>query len=132
MRKVESYYDYIKTNRKNVKLPDFDFDVNMFENLIDCWTDKDMIPVILRTSEKELDRFCSSIYGMDFDQTYRVLSGITDAYMKTTFKNLASYGNATAMNIVSEHLMKLKRAEEDKSINIRIVNDLASDDEENS
>lgn len=124
MEKVESYAELLKRNRPNIKVDGFDFDVNTFENLIDYFVPKENIHVILRCTDADLDRFCAEVYKMDFAQTYRVLSGITDAYMRGAIKNLAVSGNATALGIAKEHFMHLRDEEQKSAISVKIVNDL--------
>lgn len=130
MKQVTNYAEFIKANRENIQPEGFDFDVDMFENLIDWWTPKEEMPVLLRTTRYQLDRFCQIVYKMDFDTTYTFLSGLTTAIMRKTFSNLAASGNTTALNLTAEHFMKLKSSQNDKAVNIRIVNDLKDDDEE--
>lgn len=128
MKEITNYRDYISPKRQNWKPKGFDFDVDQFENLIDCWTPKDKIPVILKCSYSDLDRFCNTVYHLNYSETYNLLSGITDAYMRSTFKGLASNGNNTAMSIVAKHFMKLEDDEQKASINLTIVNDLKEDE----
>ncbi len=127
MEKVESYAELLKRNRPNIKVDGFDFDVNTFENLIDYFVPKENIHVILRCTDADLDRFCKEVYRMNFAQTYQVLSGITDAYMRGAMKNLAISGNATALGIVKEHFMNLKDDAQKSAISVKIVNDLEED-----
>lgn len=126
MEEIKSYVEFVKANRENIKPDGFSFDVNAFENLIDCWTPFETIPVLLQTTHADLDRFCKIVYALDYRTAYNVLSGITDAFMRKTFKQLAAVGNNTAMNIVSEHFMGLKS---DNKVNasVTIVNDLKED-----
>lgn len=127
---VYAYRDLFKANRKNVKVKGCWFDVDTFENLIDCYTPQEMIKVILRCSGADLDRFCQVVYGMKFSEAYNILSGITDMYMRKSFKVHSNLGNSTAMKIVSEHFMKLKEDEDKGNINITVYNDLKGDEEE--
>lgn len=126
MDEIKSYAYYIKAGRPNKRVPGFHFDVDMFENLIDCWTPEDSIPTLLQTTKSKLDKFCLEIYNMPFHDTYLFLSGITDAFMRKTFKSLATAGNATALNTVAEHFMKLK-SDNSTTNNITIINDLKED-----
>ena len=127
IQKVESYADLLKNNRSNMKVDGFDFDVNTFENLIDYFVPKDNIHVILQCTDADLDRFCAEVYHLNFAQTYRVLSGITDAYMRGAIKNLAISGNATALGIAKEHFMNLHDEQQKSAISVKIVNDLEED-----
>lgn len=128
MKQIKNYAAFTKASRENFQPKGFHFDVDMFENLIDCWTSFDDIPVILQTTKADLDRFCKVVYNMNYRETYNILSGITDAFMRKTFKNLASSGNNTAMSIVSKHFMKLDDSQ-NNNVNITIVNDLKDDGE---
>ena len=125
---VYSYKDLLKSTRQNVKVKGFWFDVNTFENLIDCYTPKDDVGLILRCSEADLDRFCKVVYGMKFDATYKVLTGITDMFMRKSFKGLSQSGNPTAIKVVAEHFMDLKEKQDKDGINITIFNDLKGDE----
>ncbi len=124
---VYAYRDLLKSSRKNAKIKGFWFDVNTFENLIDCYTPYDTIPLILRCSIGDLTKFCTYVYGMDYPETYKVLSGITDTFMRKTFKGLSQAGNPTAIKLVGEHFMGLKESQQAEAINITINNDLKND-----
>lgn len=126
MKQINNYAEFVKASRSNVSPPDFPFTIDMFENLIDCWTPQDQFPSILQTSFSVIDNFCRVVYHMDFNQTYSMLSGITDAFMRKTFKNLASSGNPSAISIVSKHFMKLDDSNSN-NLNVTFVNDLKED-----
>lgn len=126
---VYAYQDLLKSSRKNVRVKGFWFDVNTFENLIDCYTPYDTIPLILRCSIGDLTKFCTAIYGFDYPMTYKILSGITDTFMRKTFKGLSQAGNPTAIKLVGEHFMGLKESQQTEAINITINNDLKKDNE---
>lgn len=129
LRQVNHYAYYTSATRENFKPDGFNFDVNMFENLIDCWTPKKDFPIILRSPISKIDEFCKIVYNMNFDETYNFLSGITDAFMRKTFKNLASQGNSFSQSLVSKHFMGLRDdVDKDSNVNITIVNDLQEED----
>lgn len=127
---VPLYSNMLSANRKNIHVDGFDFDVDTFENLIDNYTPMENIITILsgicrkKITQANLDDFCYLVYGMDFKETYKFLSGITDMYMRKVFKNLAASGNTTAMSINAKYFMKLEDDSKNDTINIRIVNDL--------
>lgn len=127
---VPIYSDILSINRRNVKVEGYDFDVDMFENMIDNFVPYNNIPLLLSASCKkklciaDLDRFCKIVYGMDYKDTYEILSGITDMQMRKVFKNLAASGNATAIAINAKHFMHLEDENKNDAINIRILNDL--------
>lgn len=125
---VYAYQDLLKAGRQNIKVKGFWFDVNTFENLIDCYTPYDTIPLILRCSISDLSRFCTYVYGMDYPMTFKVLTGITDSFMRKTFKGLSQAGNPTAIKLVGEHFMGLKETQQAEAINITINNDLKKSD----
>lgn len=127
---VYSYRELLRSARENYKVKGFWFDVNTFENLIDCYTPKDTIPIILRCKHADLDRFCQVVYGMKFNETYTVLIGITDMFMRKAIKGHSNNGNPTAMKIAAEHFMDLREQEQKDGINITIFNDLTSSNEE--
>lgn len=128
---VPIYSDLLSANRRNVKVEGYDFDVDTFENLIDNFVPFNNIPLILSASCKrklcisDLDKFCKIVYGMDYKETYEILSGITDMQMRKVFKGLAASGNATAIAINAKHFMHLDDENKNDAINIRIVNDLS-------
>lgn len=126
---VYSYRELLKSTRQNYKVKGYWFDVNTFENLIDCYTPKQMVPLILRCTEADLDRFCKVVYGMKYDDTYKILIGITDSFMRKSFKGLSQMGNPTAIKVVAEHFMDLKEQDQKDGINITIYNDLKEGDE---
>ena len=127
---VYAYKDLLKSSRQNVKVDGFWFDVDTFENIIDCFTPEKMVPVILRCTGADLDRFCQIVYGMKYSETYTILSGITDMYMRKSFKAHSNLGNPTAMKVVAEHFMNLKNEDQSGGVNIVFCNDLKGDEGE--
>ena len=125
---VYNYADLVKRNRPNAKVPGFNFDVDTFENLIDSFVPQDRIPIILSCGLTDLDKFCNKVYGMTFKETYTMLSGISDMWMRRAIVNLSHSGNSTALNIASKHFMGLSDEAKDANINITFVNDLEEDD----
>lgn len=121
---IYSYADLLKKNRTNYKVPGFNFDVNDFENLIDAFVPEKNIRLILNCDYSTLDEFCNIVYGMQFKDTYRILSGIADMFMRQAISGLAKTGNNTALNIAAKHFMGLTEEANKESINITIVNDL--------
>lgn len=123
---VYAYRDLLKGFRQNVKVSGYWFDVDTFENLIDCFVPKENIPVILRCNGDELDKFCLIVYGMKFNETYKVLSGISDMFMRKSIKGHSDSGNPTAMKIAAEHFMDLREQNNKDAINITVYNDLGN------
>lgn len=130
-QEVQSFSAIMKRNaRRNFKLRGFDFDVDTFENLVDSFVEKETIPVILGCRHADLDRFCLAVYGVNYNTAYPRLLGIADMWMRKAVTNLATSGNATALNIASKHFMKLDDDREKSAINITINNDYAIDEED--
>ena len=130
-QEVQSFSAIMKRNaRRNFKLKGFDFDVDTFENLVDSFVEKETIPVILGCRHADLDRFCRAVYGVDYNTAYPRLLGIADMWMRKAVTNLATSGNATALNIASKHFMKLDDDREKSAINITINNDYKIDEED--
>lgn len=125
---VPVYDDLLDPKRKNTSIPGFDFDVDTFENLIDNFVPIQNIPLILGVHSGQLDKFCQRAYGMNFEETYNKLSGITDYWSRKVVKNLSASGNATALNIMSKHFMGLSDDNKNQGVNIVIVSDLEEDD----
>lgn len=127
MQEVPNYAEYLKNNRPNIQPPGFDFDVNTFENLIDAWTPMSEIPTLLRCDENTLNKFCKKIYKMPYRETYNMLLGVSQMFMRRVFNSLAKQGNATACNVVAKSFLKL---DDDKSqnVNVTFVNDLNKPD----
>lgn len=130
MQEIKNYAEFLKASRKNFQPDGFNFDVNEFENLIDCWTPQEKIPTILRCKHVDLDRFCMIVYNMNFNDTYNILSGISDAIMRKTLKGLAETGSTAAIQIVAKHFMKLKEEEDKKAISITFLNDLNKEEQD--
>jgi hypothetical protein len=128
LQPIYTYDELLKPGRKNVVVPGFDFDVDQFENVIDCFVPYESVPVILRTNVGYLDQFCQIVYGMPFKETYALLNGISDMFMRKAITNLSKCGNSTALNIASKHFMNLDDEAKKDAINITIVNDLKEDD----
>lgn len=127
---VPVYANILSANRRNFQPNGFNFDADLFENLIDSYATPEEIMDILsfrckhKVNEAELDKFCKILYGYNFRETYKTLIGITNVHMKKVFKNLAASGNATAISVNARHFMKLEDENKNDAINIRIVNDL--------
>ena len=81
------------------------------EDLIDCFTPFDNILGIMKIQygfdRTNLDFFCKSVYQMDFKAAYGFLLNKSDMYMRKAITNLAKDGNTKALDIASEHFMKL-------------------------
>lgn len=122
MDEIKNYADVLKVKRfplpPNIK--GVTWDVNTFENLIDVWTPREDILLILDTNRDTLDRFCKAVYKHNFNDTYNILTGITDVFMRRALKNQATMGNASATSIVTKHFMGLKD-DEDKNANVNIT-----------
>lgn len=124
---VPIYTDLLDPNRKNVKVPGFDFDVDKFENLISYFTPIENIPIILGCKHADLDRFCNKVYNMNFKEAYTTLSTITDYWCRRVVSNLAASGNTTALKTMTEHFMGLTE-NKNVGVNITVVNDLKEDE----
>ena len=127
---VYSYKELLSRRRQNVKVDGFDFDVDTFENLIDCFTPMPSISIILGVSNHDLDNFCHIVYGMDFAETYRSLISISDMFMRKAIQNLSVSGNPTALNLTAKHLLQWEKDNSNQNISIKIVNDLDKDGED--
>lgn len=127
---VPIYTDLLDPKRKNAKVEGFSFDVDTFENLIDSFVPKENIPIILGVSWGDIERFCNKVYGLNFNETYNRLSGVTDYWCRKVFKNLAATGNQSAIKLVAEHFMGLASDNKNQGVNITIVNDLKGDGED--
>lgn len=127
---VPIYTDLLDPKRKNVQVPGFSFDVDIFENLIAAFVPIDNIPIILNVPIRDLDDFCMKVYGMHFNEAYKRLSGIADYYSRNVFRNLAHAGNQSAIKITAEHFMGLTSDNKNQGINITIMQDLRGDDED--
>ena len=121
---VYSYRDLLSRRRQNCVVEGFDFDVDTFENLIDCFTPKENISVILGVSNHDLDNFCNIVYGMEFTEAYRTLISISDMFMRKAIQNLSVSGNPTALNLASKHMLKWEKDSQTQNVSIKIVNDL--------
>ena len=126
---VYSYKELLSRRRQNCTIEGFDFDVDTFENLIDCFTPMKNIPVILGVSASDMDRFCNIVYGMDFAETYRTLFSISDMFMRKVIQNLSSSGNPTALNLAAKHMLQWEKDNQNQNISIKIVNDLDKEDD---
>lgn len=123
MQEVSNYAEYIKNNRPNIKPDGFNFDVDTFENLVDAWTPIDQFPLLLQSSEQEINDFCLLIYKMDFKTTYAFLLGVSQMFMRKTFNVLARQGNATALSVAAKSFLKLDQ-DNSQNVNVTILNDL--------
>lgn len=131
LRQIPHYAWYTSSRRQNFQPEGFDFDVNMFENLIDCWTPMEDFPIILRCNNNTLDKFCLTVYGTPFKETYNFLLRVTNAMQRKAFKMMSNQGNAFSQSLVSKHFMGLRDDNQQESnLRITIVNDL-QDDKEN-
>lgn len=111
-------------HRENKSLPGFDFDMDIFENLIDNYTPKDDIPLLLGVSVSDMDYFCMKLYDCNFSETYDILSRRALYYNRLAFNNLSKSGNAAAINVVAKYFMKLDDEDKAKALKIEVVNSI--------
>ena len=118
--------------RKNIKLDDYDFDLNTFEDLIDNFTPIDDIPVILNCTVAELDRFCKTCYnGMSFREVYDYLFKRANYYNSKAFNKLSKAGNASCVGVVAKYFMKLDDEDRNKALKIQICGNIPLPGEDN-
>ena len=120
-------------HRENQSLEGFDFDMDMFENLIDNFTPMEDIPLLLNVGKADLDYFCMRLYNCNFSETYDILSRRALYYDRLAFNNLAKSGNNAAINVVAKYFMKLDEQDKAKALKIEVVNsipNLRKDNEE--
>jgi hypothetical protein len=58
-------------------------------------------------TRQNLDYFCQKVYNMDYKATFLYISGFTNGCLRKAIVNLAKDGNSKALDIASEHFMKL-------------------------
>ena len=107
----------------NETVPGFNFDKNDFEDLIDNFTPKDDIPTLLGVSHPQLDIFCTSVYNMKFNDTYKMLITRAQLYYRKAMFSLSKSGNPTAIKIASEFYVGLGSTEGTKP-HITIINNM--------
>lgn len=120
--------------RKNIHPKGFDFDMELFEDLIDNFTPYDDIHVILNCTNADLDRFCNVCYnGMNFNEVFDYLVKRANYYNRKAFNKLSKAGNASCVGIVSKHFMKLEEEDKNKALRIQICGNipLNNNDKEN-
>lgn len=61
----------------------------------------------LDLDRRSLDYFCQKVYNMDYKATFAYLAGFTNGCLRKAIVNLAKDGNSKALDIASEHFMKL-------------------------
>lgn len=114
-------------NRENKSLEGFNFDMDMFENLIDNFTPKEDIPLILGVTKDDLDYFCKKLYNdCNYSETYDILLRRALYYDRLAFNNLAKSGNNAAINVVAKYFMKLDQDNSKKELKIQVVNSIPS------
>ena len=129
MDEIKNYSDFLRSDeRRNIDTSKFPFDVDTFENLIDCFTPIELFPNLLRTDRATLDRFCNHVYHMNFCESYEFLLGVTEAFSRKTIKGLATVGNNTALKIMAEHFLKYNDSANNHNVNVTFLNDLQGDD----
>lgn len=126
---VFDYTVFLKNNRNPyARLPGLNFDVNMFENLIDAFVPVDELHILLNCSSFDLNRFCNVVYNMDLDHTYLYLSGISRFGMVRVLKGLYKTGNQSAIKAINENFLGIKQDSNDQNnVNITFVSDLGGD-----
>lgn len=108
---------------ENTEVPDFDFDRDTLEDLIECYTPLEEILALLGVEHKEMDRFCFAVYNMNFKDAYFHLLYKSDAHNRKAFNMLAKQGNQTAMKIVAEHFMKIGKVDQNE-VKVQFVCDV--------
>ena len=105
---VQDYSMYIKRDENNLQPKGFNFDADMFENLISCYATYEMVPVMLRTTISKLDDFCKIVYNMPYKEAYLFFNYASKLAMNRAFENLAKCGNTTAQSITAKHMLGYK------------------------
>lgn len=100
---------------QNQRMEEFDFDRDTFEDLIECYTPIDDIPVLLGVSKSDLDFFCKYIYNQDYKTAYGALLMKSNAHNRKAFNSLSKKGNQTAMKIVAEQFMGLGKIDNNEA-----------------
>lgn len=108
----------------------FDFDADDIEQLVDSFTPKDEIPLILEATAKQMDEFCRIAYGMDWTLAYDRLFAKSMQLSRQMISYLAKEGHTKALEIVARNFMKLDQDGKARSLRIQVVNDLDDEEEE--
>jgi hypothetical protein len=120
---------FLPSTRENHRPRGFAFDQSTFEDLIDSFTPKDDIAVILGVPPMELDRFCKIVYGMTYAETYDKLIRMSKAIFRKVVVGLAAKGNTTALNLAATNFANLQGEDENKALKVVIVDDIPKDGE---
>lgn len=118
-------------DRKNHTVEGFNFDQDMFENLIEYYTPKKDMADLLGVSEQKLDLFCMTIYGWNFSITYDKLSKRSQFLTRMALQNLGNSGNPAAIKVASETFWGLKTDAQSADLKIQVVANIPKSDEGN-
>jgi hypothetical protein len=130
LRKATSRDPFL--HRENKTVEGFNFDMDMFENMIDNFTPMEDIPLLLNVNSFELDKFCQICYNCLYKDAYDILSRRALYYDRMAFNNLAKSGNNSAINVVAKYFMKLDDDNKTKELKIQVVNSIPKRNEGDS
>lgn len=88
-----------------------------FERYIGVGTSKEDLMIIFLTDRVGMDHFCRKTYGVDFDTAYTFFLKEALANYKDVLRDLASVGNATAMNTLNQLVLNMS---DQKDVRIKI------------
>lgn len=88
------------------KNPLTELNMENFEKYIGVGTSKEKLLVIFQKSHVEMDKWAKKTYHLPFSEAYAYVLEFTLAAYKDTIKFLATSGNATALNIMAQMILK--------------------------
>lgn len=122
-------YDWLSDRDKEYLTTQFDFD---YGDILDCENHFNTIEQTcdrLMCTEKDLDSYCQKLWNKPFSMIHKALYiAAKDGAVDDVFMPFARQGNATAMTILTHHIMKLDKEERNNALTIKIVNDLGDEE----
>lgn len=113
-------YDYLER---------FDFD---FGDILDCenhFNTPEQICDRLMCTPNDLDKYCQCLWKKPWDMIHKALYiAAKDDAVDEVFMPFARQGNATAMTVLTHHIIRLGQEDRNNALTIKIVNDLGEDE----
>lgn len=123
----ETDYPWL-TDKDIERLDAFPFDYGDIMEAEGYFIDEDSMLELLMCTKEDLNNYCLILWRKDWPMVHRVLRQRARANSVGTFRNWANNGNATAMSILANGVMKLNSEAQKHALSIQLVNDLKEDE----
>lgn len=119
-------YDWLNEETRNYLKNAFQFDYYDMMYCAGRFMTYGQMMTLLMTDEKELDKYTTTLWHRPSRAVYdALLLANRNSAVKDVFQKYAEAGNATAMSIMANSVMKMDKDAHNADMRIMIVNDIA-------